>query len=70
MMRPQGLILESGRDWTKSTATRGLMLSLADEDDASDDAFGEDEEEREEGDDDEEDEEIDEDDEVEHLQDE
>ncbi|SPC62714.1 uncharacterized protein UHOD_05787 [Ustilago sp. UG-2017b] len=66
----RGLILESGRDWTKSTVTRGLMLSLADEDDASDDAFGEDEEEREEGDDDEEDEEIDEDDEVEHLEDE
>ncbi|KAJ1023015.1 hypothetical protein NDA13_005063 [Ustilago tritici] len=66
----RGLILESGRDWTKSTATRGLMLSLADEDDVSDDAFGEDEEEREEGDDDEEDEEIDEDDEVEHLEDE
>ncbi|KAJ1033927.1 hypothetical protein NDA16_000135 [Ustilago loliicola] len=66
----RGLILESGRDWTKSTSTRALMLSLDDEDDASDDAFSEDEEEREEEDADEEDEDIDEDDEVEHLDDE
>ncbi|SPO28090.1 uncharacterized protein UTRI_04480_B [Ustilago trichophora] len=64
----RGLILESGRDWTKNTSTRALMLSLDDEDDASDDAFSEDEEEgREEGDDDE----IDEDEEdLEELEDE
>ncbi len=39
----QGLILESGRDWTKNKATRTLMLSLDDEDDASDDALSDDE---------------------------
>ncbi|GAK66115.1 uncharacterized protein PAN0_011c4337 [Moesziomyces antarcticus] len=39
----RGLILESGRDWTKNKATRTLMLSLDDEDDASDDALSDDE---------------------------
>ncbi|SNX85185.1 uncharacterized protein MEPE_03894 [Melanopsichium pennsylvanicum] len=68
----RGLILESGRDWTKSQSTRALMLSLDDEDDASDDAFSEDEEEeRGERNDEEIDEEIDEDDEdLERLEDE
>ncbi|EST08038.1 Centromere protein H [Kalmanozyma brasiliensis GHG001] len=41
----RGLILESGRDWTKNPSTRALMLSLDDEEDASDDAFSEEEEE-------------------------
>ncbi|SJX64055.1 uncharacterized protein SRS1_14710 [Sporisorium reilianum f. sp. reilianum] len=62
----RGLILESGRDWTKNASTRALMLSLDDEDDASDDAFSEDEEEggEEEEEDEEEDEEEMEDEEV------
>lgn len=64
----QGLILESGRDWTKNTSTRALMLSLDDEDDASDDAFSEDEDEERDEDDDEEIEEDDED--LEQLEDE
>ncbi|CBQ68420.1 conserved hypothetical protein [Sporisorium reilianum SRZ2] len=68
----RGLILESGRDWTKNASTRALMLSLDDEDDASDDAFSEDEEEggEEEEDEDEEemeDEEVDEDDAIDPL---
>lgn len=56
----QGLILESGRDWTKNKATRALMLSLDDEDDASDDALSDDEAAAD-GDGDDDDEEIDED---------
>ena len=63
--------MESGRDWTKDASTRALMLSLDDEDDASDDAFSEDDND-EEGDDAEEiddDEEID-DGELEELEDE
>ncbi|SPO28602.1 uncharacterized protein UTRI_04480 [Ustilago trichophora] len=64
----RGLILESGRDWTKNTSTRALMLSLDDEDDASDDAFSEDEDEERDEDDDEEIEEDDED--LEELEDE
>ncbi|GAC92462.1 hypothetical protein UM03808.1 [Pseudozyma hubeiensis SY62] len=55
----RGLILESGRDWTKSQSTRALMLSLDDEEDASDDAFSEDEEDGRDDADEEEDEEID-----------
>lgn len=39
----RGLILESGKDWTKNRETRDLMLSLDDDDDASDDAFSDDE---------------------------
>ncbi|PWZ03670.1 hypothetical protein BCV70DRAFT_197873 [Testicularia cyperi] len=35
----RGLMLESGRDWTQSKEARALMMSLDDEDDASDDAF-------------------------------
>ncbi|GAC74148.1 hypothetical protein PANT_10c00028 [Moesziomyces antarcticus T-34] len=56
----RGLILESGRDWTKNKATRTLMLSLDDEDDASDDALSDDEAAAD-GDGDDDDEEIDED---------
>lgn len=70
----QGLILESGRDWTKDQSTRALMLSLDDEDAASEDAFSEEEEEEREGEGEaeEEDEEIEEDDDegIEHLEDE
>lgn len=67
----RGLILESGRDWTKSQATMALMLSLDDEDDASDDAFSEDEnDERAEGDEGDEEEDEDEDEGIEPLEDE
>jgi len=56
----QGLIIESGRDWTKNASTRALMLSLDDEEDDSDDAFSEDEEDaRIDADEEDEDEEID-----------
>lgn len=39
----RGLVLESGKDWTKNRETRELMLSLDDENDASDDDFTDDE---------------------------
>lgn len=66
----RGLILESGRDWTKNASTRALMLSLDDEDDASDEAFSDEEEdeEREDGDEDEDD--VDDDEDLEELEDE
>ncbi|KAN0061158.1 hypothetical protein ACQY0O_006893 [Thecaphora frezii] len=51
----RGLILESGRDWTRSKATRQLMLSLEDEEEDSEDDFVEEEELEEAAPDDEED---------------